>query len=361
MLYKPDFEAACEHMQAFWAGEPIGRPLLRVVCKSDSYRPLDESGVDLLTRKTDIDYILARFDRELENTRYLAEAVPVYVPGLVCSDMAAFFVEDLDIRGDTVWYPEMIGDWAAHPLQFDPRNRWWQLVRWQTLAAVERCRDRYLIGVPDFQPGMDTISLLRSPARVCLDLVDNPAPVKRAVDYIIDTVYRYCYNEFRSLVACTADLVSDWMGLFSSGNHDIIQCDFIALVGAQHFEEFCLPGIERQCRMLDTSVFHLDGPDAVRHLDRLLEVRDLGAIQWVPGAGKPPAVGWLPVLKRVQQAGKGLYISSPPEDVPEILEHLSSRGLMIAVERLFESVAEGEAFMREVERTCRPHRQVLGS
>ncbi len=104
--------------------------------------------------------------------------------------------------------------------------------------------------------------------------------------------------------------------------------------------------------MLERSIFHLDGPDAVKHLDALLEIPELDAIQWVPGAGKPPALGWLPLLRRVQAAGKSLHISSPPEDVEALAEALAPQGLMISVEGTFASREEGEQFIRQVERVC---------
>ncbi len=131
-----------------------------------------------------------------------------------------------------------------------------------------------------------------------------------------------------------------------------VQCDFAALISPRRMEEFCLPDIRALCRRLDTSILHLDGHDAVRHLDALLGIPELDAIQWVPGAGKPPAVGWLPMLKRVQQAGKSLHIYAAAVDVPRILEELSPSGLMISVEDEFRSRAEAEASINQVERQC---------
>lgn len=108
--------------------------------------------------------------------------------------------------------------------------------------------------------------------------------------------------------------------------------------------------------MLDYSIYHLDGPDAIKHLDMILEVKELNAIQWVPGAGKPPARAWTAMLKKIQQAGKSVYIHSPARDVEGILEELSPRGLMINVEDVFESVSEAEAFIERVRVLCHARR-----
>ena len=104
--------------------------------------------------------------------------------------------------------------------------------------------------------------------------------------------------------------------------------------------------------MLDTCIFHLDGPGAIRHLDTLLEIDELDAIQWVPGHGNPPAKAWLAMLKKVQCAGKSLWISTPPEDVHAILEELRPEGLMIHVEGIFPSLDEAKSFIATVQIDC---------
>ena len=106
--------------------------------------------------------------------------------------------------------------------------------------------------------------------------------------------------------------------------------------------------------MLDTSIFHLDGPAAIRHLDTLLEIEELNAIQWVPGDGNPPAKAWLAMLKKIQSAGKCLWVSAPPEDVSTILEELRPEGLMIHVEGTFPSLDEAEVFIAAVQTACHP-------
>ncbi len=352
VLYKPDFDQASERMLAFWQHECIGRCGLQVVARAAGAVPLEPDGADLITRKTDVEHVLARAERVFQSKCYLAEAVPMYVPGLVCSDMAAFLNPDITLMEDTVWYHPTIEDWRTDGLRFDPENPWWQLTLSMAGEAAVRGAGKYLVAIPDFQVAIDILSLLRSPEKLCLDLFEHPTDVKRATAYILDEVYVYCYGEVRAAIAGGSPWVGDWIGLFAAGNHDIVQCDFAALISPRHFEEFCLPDIRALCRRLDTSIFHLDGPDAVRHLDALLEVPELHAIQWVPGAGKPPAVGWLPMLKRVQRAGKSLYITAAAADVPRILEELSPRGLMIGVEGEFASRVEAEAFIGQVERLC---------
>ncbi|NLE43313.1 MAG: hypothetical protein GX620_01225 [Chloroflexi bacterium] len=357
MEYKPDFEEATRRIQAFWAHDCIDRCALQVVAHVDPLRFVPDEAAhnapgDALARKTDVEYVLRQAETHFGTHRFMAEAVPVYTPGLVCSDTAAYLSDEITVTDDTVWYPRIIEDWATFEMRFDPGNRWWQLTKRMASAAAERGAGRYLVGVPDFQAGIDIVSLLRSPESVCLDLRENPDAIKRATAFVLRDVYARCYDDIRGIVRQHGEWVGDWMGLFSTGNHDIVQCDFIALISPRHFEEFCLPDIEWMCQRLDTAIFHLDGPDAVRHLDALLEIDELDAIQWVPGAGSPSAAAWLPMLRKVQAAGKSLYISAPSDDVDDIMQALRPEGLMISVEGVFSSMEAAQSFIGGVERMC---------
>ena len=70
----------------------------------------------------------------------------------------------------------------------------------------------------------------------------------------------------------------------------------------------CEPFIREQCRWLDYSLYHLDGVAAVRHLDALLEIEELDAIQWTPGVGEPQGGDprWYDLYRRIRAAGKSV-------------------------------------------------------
>jgi hypothetical protein len=67
-----------------------------------------------------------------------------------------------------------------------------------------------------------------------------------------------------------------------------------------------LPGIVRECRFYERSIYHLDGPGALRHLESILSIPELNALQWVPGAGRENFSQWVQVYRQVQAAGKGI-------------------------------------------------------
>jgi len=64
---------------------------------------------------------------------------------------------------------------------------------------------------------------------------------------------------------------------------------------------------------VDHRIYHLDGPGAIHHLDTLLNLPELHAIQWVPGAGVTGGITqWVPLILRVQSKGKSIVVYAGP-------------------------------------------------
>lgn len=74
------------------------------------------------------------------------------------------------------------------------------------------------------------------------------------------------------------------------------------MISTQMYEELVVGELLEELDFLDASIYHLDGPDALKHLDRLLAIDKLKGIQWVYGAGQPqPLIGFLYLKKSRMQ------------------------------------------------------------
>ena len=82
---------------------------------------------------------------------------------------------------------------------------------------------------------------------------------------------------------------------------------------------------------LDYSIYHLDGPDALKHLDMILEIPRLNAVQWVPGAGmvKEGVARWIPIYRKIQAKKKAIQVFCQSAEVDFVLESLKPEGLLI--------------------------------
>jgi len=120
------------------------------------------------------------------------------------------------------------------------------------------------------------------------------------------------------------------------------QCDASALIGPEMFREFALPVIAERCEWFDYSMYHLDGMQAVVHLDALLEIDELDAIEWTPQAGieEGGSPRWYDMYRRIIEAGKSIQaIRVRPDEVAPLLDAVGTKGVYITLAELDEKTA----------------------
>jgi len=94
------------------------------------------------------------------------------------------------------------------------------------------------------------------------------------------------------------------------------------------FREFILPEIIVEASWLDASIFHLDGPGALRHLDTLLDIDSITGIAWLPGAGKPPISELIPILQKIQARNKVIQAEVYDWEIPILMQELRPEGVL---------------------------------
>ncbi len=125
--------------------------------------------------------------------------------------------------------------------------------------------------------------------------------------------------------------MTNWSGIVSAKKWYVPSNDFSCMISEALFDEVFLPGIAEECRFFEASIYHLDGPNALRHLDRLLAIPELNAIQWVYGAGNGRVSDWMPVYKKVQAAGKGFQLHPEPDELDLIFSELRPEGVWLEI------------------------------
>ena len=118
------------------------------------------------------------------------------------------------------------------------------------------------------------------------------------------------------------------------------------MISPRLFDEFIAPELKAQSRMLDYALYHFDGVEQIRHLDTLLSIPTIRAIQWTQVAGQPPCTDYMPELRRIQRAGKGLIIHVSADQVETLMRALSSKGLYLLIH--VDSRMEADELLRRV-------------
>ncbi len=330
MLYKDDWEQAQGRFIAWWHGEIVDRVALQVRAPRKGYRPRPiPKPKTLEERWTNLEWRLESAEESFRATFFGGEAFPCFWCNLGPDIFAAYLGAELIFEETTSWAKPLINDWdRAPPLRIDPANRWWKLSMQMTEASVEAGANKFFVGITDIHGGGDLLAALRGRENFCLDLIDRPEKVKETMGQIT-RLWFVVYEAFHQRIKARFCGSSTWLNVWSPGRWYPVSMDELALISPEMFCEFFLDDILAQINWLDHSLFHLDGPDCIRHLDILLNIPKLNGIQWVPGARYKSMLIWVPLLKRIQQAGKLVQIGVPAHEVEPLLKHLSPKGLML--------------------------------
>lgn len=330
----PGWEARLARQDAFWDRAILDRPVVHIEFpRSDPARPWPDPArfASHRDRWLDVDFQVESALAYAANTEFHGDALPRYWPNLGPEVFSAFFGQALVFGADTSWSEPCLDNWEdAGQLQFSEDNSYWRRLNQMTDALLDAGQGKYYTGLTDFHPGGDAIAAFRDPMRLNLDLLTNPQDVKRLLSRVTATflgVYDLCFKKLRE----NEQAITTWAGLVSTRKWYVPSNDFSCMISPEMFQEFFLPGIVDECQHLDAAIYHLDGPGALRHLDALLEVPGINAIQWIYGAGHGRASDWLPVYGRCQQAGKGIQLWVDLDEIGAIMANLRPQGVWMGI------------------------------
>jgi len=218
-----------------------------------------------------------------------------------------------------------------------------------TDLSLQRGAGKWLTGITDLHTNGDLLASLRDPQALCVELVEDPDAVRAACDYVT-THYALMYDDLYAPLAAAGQPSLTWIPAPHAGRMYATSCDFICMISPAMFEATILPAIVWEMRYLDRNIFHLDGPGALVHLDRLLSLEEMDGVQWVYGAGNEPAARWIDVYRRCQAAGKCLLIYTVDlDDARAVAEAIRPEGAWFHIGGSHRR-ADAEAFVAWVSR-----------
>jgi len=347
--FKEDWPEARRRLEAWWQREIIDRcafmveaPRTGVTCREVT------PPRDMKSRWTDPGYVIDRNLARCESTFFGGERIPSFFINVGPTCIGQFLGCDVVYQETTTWKRPFVNDWDREcpTVNFDPGNENWKDVVRLTEEAVKVAPGRFFLGVTDLGGYSDALSAFRGPERLCLDLMDCPEKLLRLRKPILDA-WKQMFDTLDRIIRRALEGCIGWMGIWAPGTTFHPQDDFSCMISKEMYDEVFAPALIEQVRSIDYPIYHLDGPGAIRHLDTLLAIDELPAIQWVPGAGHEPTPHWIPLLRRIQKAGKGVVLSCGIAEVEELMRELSSKGLMLITEAPTEE--DARKLLRKVE------------
>jgi hypothetical protein len=158
---------------------------------------------------------------------------------------------------------------------------------------------------------MDALMAARSSEALCMDLAEDPERVERVLKKVTP-FFKRVVDSAAEAGQMDRNGYIGWIPTYSKGKFAVIQCDFSIMVSLEMTKRFIVPALEYESSCLEHCIYHYDGPGALTHLDEILSIKGIDAIQWVPGAGQPRTIEWMDTLKKCRMPVRGFGFTIGP-------------------------------------------------
>ena len=356
-MWKENWEETRTHFVDWWNHEGLvvgmwGAPPLDGAPHEETQPPPDSGSIR--DHYVDAGYRAARNHNDLAHRAFPADILPISNTDLGPGSLALFLGSEPGFSKDTVWFEPCIQDSDTPedlpPFQFDASNAWWQVTEATLKRCAERGRGKYLVGCPDLVENVDILASLREPQTLLMDMIERPEWVEQKVAEI-NQVWFDAYQRIYDIIKLPDG--SSAFGPFliwGPGKTAKLQCDASAMFSPEMFQRFVVPSLTEQCRWLDHSLYHLDGTQAICHLDALLAIEELDAIEWTPQAGIEAGghPRWHDMFKRILDAGKSVQVVGVQTDgIVPLLDAIGGQGVYVMTG--FASTQDADEVLRTVE------------
>ena len=299
-------------VEQFSDGTPVEGGYLDQICQGKYYNmPKELYWKDMEDKYQNAERIVARYRYFCDTHAFLGESFPNLNIDFGPGSTAAYLGSDIGFKEDTVWFKKCLDGWDGVPkLTFDPENKWFK----KHLQLAKDCRalakDDFYVDMPDLMENIDVLASLRGAQDTLFDLLDEPEKVGKRIQEVTDVYYEY-YDRFY-------DVIKDKDGgnaytvfqIWGPGRTVKLQCDFSAMMAPEDFRKYIQPSLRTQSENVDHVLYHLDGPAAIKHMDALMEIEGIDALQWTSGDAGPDGTlpDWDVIYDKAIAAGKSIWV-----------------------------------------------------
>ena len=344
-----------ERFSAWWKGGSIGRPAVSMSVKpSRPYTGPKSTHATQRERWFDLDFVLQAHLAWLARQDFVAEAVPMFWPNVGPELTSTLYGCELEFSEFSSWSKPIVHEaeqWETilqRPPNFD--NAYWRHIERATQRAIEVSDGRFLVGMTDLHGNYDILAGLREPQMLCMDVIDCPELIDRVCEHVSNGFVECFQRSWRMVSAAGMPSVC-WTPCLHNGPAYVPSSDFWCMLSGELAEQLVLPRIVQEMEGLERSIFHLDGPGALRHLDLLLALPQLNAVQWVYGDGNGPASRWIDVYRRILAADKSVQVMAVDmDDATTVARAIGPNGAWYTIGKPAETVEHAEAFLESLEK-----------
>ncbi|MBR1414772.1 MAG: homocysteine S-methyltransferase family protein [Prevotella sp.] len=303
-------------------------------------RDLNQKWFDPQWRAEYLDWYVA-------HSSLMADMLPVANTHLGPGSLAAILGGVFEGGEDTIWiHPD---PHYSDDIRFNPQHPNYLLHKELLRACKQKAQGHYYVGMPDLMEGLDVLAALKGTDQVLLDTVMQPEVLERQMQQIND-IYFQVFDELYDIIREGDEMAFCYFSSWAPGKMSKLQSDISTMISQDDYRRFVQPFIREQCQKIDYTLYHLDGVGAMHHLDALLEIEELNAIQWTPGVGEPQGGSpkWYDLYKKILAGGKSVMACWVTlDELRPLLDNIGGDGVHIEMD--FHNEREVEQAMRIVE------------
>ena len=309
--------------------------------------PMPPAPRDLNQKWFDPQWRADYLDWYVAHSSLMADMLPVANTQLGPGSLAAILGGVFEGGEDTIW---------IHPnpnysdnIVFDPNHPNYLLHKELLKACKQKAQGHYYVGMPDLMEGLDVLAAIKGTDQVLLDTVMQPEVLEHQMQQIND-IYFQVFDELYDIIREGDEMAFCYFSSWAPGKMSKLQSDISTMISVDDYRRFVQPFIREQCQKIDYTLYHLDGVGAMHHLDALLEIKELNAIQWTPGVGEPQGGSpkWYDLYKKILAHGKSIMACWVTlDELRPLLDNIGGDGVHLEMD--FHNEREVEQAMRIIE------------
>ena len=304
------------------------------------YRDLNQRWFDPEWRAEYLDWYVA-------HSSLMADMLPVANTQLGPGSLAAILGGVFEGGEDTIWiHPDPN---YTDAIKFNPNHPNYLLHKDLLRTCKKKAQGHYYVGMPDLMEGMDVLAAIKGTDKVLLDTVMQPEVLEHQMQQIND-IYFKVFDELYDIIREGDEMAFCYFSSWAPGKMSKLQSDISTMISVDDYRRFVQPFIQEQCQKIDYTLYHLDGVGAMHHLDALLEIKELNAIQWTPGVGEPQGGSpkWYDLYKKILAGGKSIMACWVTlDELRPLLDNIGGDGVHLEMD--FHNEREVEQAMRIIE------------
>jgi hypothetical protein len=330
-----------ERHRAFWRREPGSGPLIGFAPRSHLF-PVKNLAIEHEGRFHAHDVTDAVIDADIGYRPRFRDDDGL-MPAKIPLEPLAFAEGYVGAR---VFLSSRVGAFWAEPPEPAPRGvndledllepAWLTRLVYATKRNVEAAADQLLITEMLLRGPADCLESLIGGERLCLGLLDRPEVLRDMALWLADRLIELYDAQLAVLprppvgtgspdITGTVNRYRVW----GPGRNIVTQADISGVMSTGHFRDVFQPAYARLAGHFDTATIHFHS-SAARHVDVLLEIDELDAIEWGMDPKGPTLEEMVPVFHRILQS-KALILMNinSNQETAMLLRRLPHEGLCI--------------------------------